>query len=1857
MKKDSHSQKKIFPYEFEIDIETRAGYVVARCAALPGCQAQGRSPKEAVDNLKNAIDLYFSTASPAYFESLETFTGIPIFYSLAEFKGRLFAAAGKDKVYVSGNGTAGSWKSYPVTKSDTKFFTQDTDNSEEGDYSTQIYCLTAYGTPGKEKMLFAGTNLNGSIYYTADGENWKESFATGEDRIHALCEFKNRLYAGTSSQGKIYAYDGLYWNAVANLSEAAVTAFGVYKNKLYVGTYPSGLIFCTDDGLNWEEIASTGQSFIQCFSEFNGYLYAGTSGAKGVKLFRTMNGKDWVTVYDSGREMNCYCLEVFENTLFAGTGNSGRMLKSQDGLEWTTAYAGDMEGIRAFTVFNDYLYAGSENQASLLRSTFDMARNPVISDLKIERVTSQSVLLTWTTDIPATSEVQYGEKIEGEIEFNQMFRDKSQGLKHKVYLTGLKADTAYELKVISANRSSSLAVTETLSLKTPSVVPPTLSSRTHPNPDKWEKSNEVEITLHPAAHLKGYYYTLDKALGTVPVPPDAIYTDAGQITFPGLVQGRWVIHVSGVDEAGNVGVDAAHYRVNIDTEALPPAHIFSSTHPDSDKWVPNPTPVISWEAPKDFSGVVGYYVKADRVPDTVPGPSKGDFIKDNRITLGPLEDDLWYIHVSTLDEVGNVGVQAAHYPIRIDTKAQAPAVSSATHPERDQWYSNPQLEVTLIPTQDLSGVDGYYYLLNQDPHSLPSPEEARWTKKTKISFEHLEDGVWYFHVRTKDRAENLSPQATHFKVCVDTAAEAAVVTSHTHPDQNHWYRNRFVVLNWEAPEEHSGVEGFYYSIDRKPDTVPTEKISLFTNQQTLSFELTEDGLWYFHLTTKDKVGNLSSRAAHYALKVDTRVSKTSITSSTHPDENEWYSKTKAVFQFTTPEDLSGVAGYYYTFSDDPRVQPAPQGCSYTQKNELTLEIPREGVHYLSVLCADNAGNLSEEPTVYLVRLDTHVEAPVLASSTHPDQTVWYTGRRVELSWKDPLDLSGIEGYYTMINREENWMPVLKDMIWTTAKSAVFTVPEDGVWTIHVCAKDKAKNIGALAHYKIMMDSQALPPVVKSSTHPVHRWVNAEAPKLSWEPPQDLSGIEGYYILLDAHPHTIPGPSNGEWVIQPFVTGHALKDGKWFFHITSKDKAGNVSKEAAHYPLWVDKTAPKSSMVRLPALVDKTQLSINWDATDASGEVVLFDVQVKVGASDTWTNWLIGATHKQATYQGQDGLRYAFRCRAKDAAGNLEEYPDTEMITVSIDISPPTPVKTLKATPLPGGDIELKWEPAEDRVSGLNFYRVYRWLEGQKPKVISTDGQVKEVSYLDKGGILQENTVYYYSVHGVDKMNNEQFEGNSTAACLSDASVGTPSISCPTHPADTWSSNPQAVMVWTPPADATGIQGYYYAIDQNPHTKLSAENGTFTDSTRLELPKQESGVWYFHLVAKDRAGNISEQTAHYSLKIDSQVPETPRVLSISHPDTDRWYSAPKAKFQLTFPSKLSGLDCYLYLFDQKPDSLPTPDMALKTVQTPVEVKASEPGVWYFHVIARDKAGNLSQSAHVKVLIALGEMPAPIIHSSTHLRQTEAVNNPSPVFTWEDQHDGEFAVAGYFYKLSQNPQDVLTDQDSFTTERAAAFKNLEQGTWYLRVAAVGKKKKIGPLSSVRQIVIDRLGQVYGHFLRKDGKTPVAGVKVEMTQGGKVAAFCVTDGNGKFNFPTLSEGKYEIQLHSDQFPVLKVKDINVTMEEGLLNATFTEDLGILPDPPKPGPVRFYYFLKEDCHITLEIFDATGVLVEKLEDKKEGGAYAVTIWDSTKMQSGEYLYKLSAKSVLKNVMSRYSVKKFRLEKTVGELEPQPVS
>ena len=225
-----------------------------------------------------------------------------------------------------------------------------------------------------------------------------------------------------------------------------------------------------------------------------------------------------------------------------------------------------------------------------------------------------------------------------------------------------------------------------------------------------------------------------------------------------------------------------------------------------------------------------------------------------------------------------------------------------------------------------------------------------------------------------------------------------------------------------------------------------------------------------------------------------RVTRAVLTSPTHPDQEAWSTEPKAQFKLTPPDDLSGVVGFYYLFSEDPQAVPDPKSGTgstslttcFTDKNEITLNIPQDGVHTLAVICQDKAGNISKEVATYRVRLDTQVGQAVVQSSTHPDPKKWYPVQRVELTWKDPADLSGIEGYYYHLDREEQWVRDIQAMTWTTGRGTVVTIPEDGTWFLHVCAKDKAGNIVEPARYPLRIDSAAGVVTLKSSTHPPHQ---------------------------------------------------------------------------------------------------------------------------------------------------------------------------------------------------------------------------------------------------------------------------------------------------------------------------------------------------------------------------------------------------------------------------------------------------------------------------------------------------------------------------------------------------------------------------------------------------------------------------------------------------------------------------------------------------------------------------------------------------------------------------------------------------
>lgn len=103
--------------------------------------------------------------------------------------------------------------------------------------------------------------------------------------------------------------------------------------------------------------------------------------------------------------------------------------------------------------------------------------------------------------------------------------------------------------------------------------------------------------------------------------------------------------------------------------------------------------------------------------------------------------------------------------IRIDTKP--PLVSnlaSPTDPSPRTLYHSSTMSFSWKGSDSASGVDGYSYRLDQDPHGSARSELR--TRSTAVTLQGLNTGTWYFHVRALDRAGNWGQDVT-FPVRID----------------------------------------------------------------------------------------------------------------------------------------------------------------------------------------------------------------------------------------------------------------------------------------------------------------------------------------------------------------------------------------------------------------------------------------------------------------------------------------------------------------------------------------------------------------------------------------------------------------------------------------------------------------------------------------------------------------------------------------------------------------------------------------------------------------------------------------------------------------------------------------------------------------------------------------------------------------------------------------------------------------------------------------------------------------------------------------------------------------------------------
>ena len=140
--------------------------------------------------------------------------------------------------------------------------------------------------------------------------------------------------------------------------------------------------------------------------------------------------------------------------------------------------------------------------------------------------------------------------------------------------------------------------------------------------------------------------------------------------------------------------------------------IYSSTHPDYDKWYSNNDPEFNWVLSSDITGVS---FLLDENPTANPGSISDGSIESKRFE--DVEDGVWYFHIRFKDQYG--WGEIIHRKVLIDTE---PPESFKVTSDNGGDPTNPSPVLNFNTTDSLSGVEDYEIEIDGKSSFIVTPD-------------------------------------------------------------------------------------------------------------------------------------------------------------------------------------------------------------------------------------------------------------------------------------------------------------------------------------------------------------------------------------------------------------------------------------------------------------------------------------------------------------------------------------------------------------------------------------------------------------------------------------------------------------------------------------------------------------------------------------------------------------------------------------------------------------------------------------------------------------------------------------------------------------------------------------------------------------------------------------------------------------------------------------------------------------------------------------------------------------------------------------------------------------------------------
>ena len=532
--------------------------------------------------------------------------------------------------------------------------------------------------------------------------------------------------------------------------------------------------------------------------------------------------------------------------------------------------------------------------------------------------------------------------------------------------------------------------------------------------------------------------------------------------------------------------------------------------------------------------------------------------------------------------------------------------------------------------------------------------------------------------------------------------------------------------------------------------------------------------------------------------------------------------------------------------------------------------------------------------------------------------------------------------------------------WTTYTSA-FTALE-GHHTLYYYSVDTTGN--AEAYKSNSFDVDTILPTNPSVTSPSHTTGSTSPDNtidISFSGATDGgSGINGYSVEWSQSPTTVPDTTVDMTGTAVTLTSSQLADGSWYFHLSTKDIAGNQTSAVHLGPFIIDAAAPTTTWSSVPPYTSgwfNTIPSITLARSEPGTTYYQWDSTSTAGWQ-TYSNSITAS-------EGQHTLYFY----SKDTAGNTEAV---NAQTFKVDTLSPTAF-TL-ASPANNSSTNnitnptFAWNASSDSGSGMAKYQLY--IDG----AMKQETSATSLAYTLTSPLTAGTHTWY--VKALD------MGGNSTTS----TATFTLNVGDALAPNTTLSSSPSYSGGWvkTSPGitltrDESGTT--YYQWDS------TSTAGWQTYSNSITASEGQHTLYYY---SKDLSNN-AEPVKSQPYSVDSSAPS---AFNLSAPadnsstnnaatPTFTWAASSDsgsgmAKYQLYIHSSLTQID------------IPASQTSY-TLSSPLEA-----GTHTWYVIAVDGAGNATTSTATNTLNVADVVP-PVTSMSTNPSYTSGWFKTSPSIT--------------------------------------------------------------------------------------------------------------------------------------------------------------------------------------------------------------------------------------------------------------------